>query len=113
MTINITAKLNDPAIELRRLRCGDGNISPINKNGIEPKPTENPTINTIKLVNGRNLEGKSEKCVLAYLHMCVVAIMPKIVREALFKRKNKFICLILAFSGFPQFGHFPGIFRKL
>lgn len=56
MTINMKAKLHEPAIELSKLRCGDGNISPINKNGMQPKPTEKPIMNTIKLVSGRNLE---------------------------------------------------------
>lgn len=55
MTMNITPKLNDPAIELSILRCSVGNNSPINRNGIQPNPIENPTIYTIKLVNGKNL----------------------------------------------------------
>lgn len=53
--MNITPRLNVPAIELSKLLCGDGNSSPINRNGIQPNPSENPIINTIKLVNGRNL----------------------------------------------------------
>lgn len=56
MTKNMAPKLNDPANELSRLRCADGKISPINKNGIDPKPTENPIINTIRLTSGNMLK---------------------------------------------------------
>lgn len=40
----MTPKLNEPAIELKTLRCLTGNSSPSNKNGIQPKPIENPII---------------------------------------------------------------------
>lgn len=55
MTMNMTAKLNEPAIELSKLRCGDGKISPISRNGMQPKPSEKPIMNTIRLVNGKKL----------------------------------------------------------
>lgn len=53
MTKNMTSKLNEPAIELNKLLCLAGNSSPINKNGITPKPMENPIINIIRLIKGR------------------------------------------------------------
>lgn len=40
----MTPKLNEPAIELKTLRCFAGKSSPINKNGMQPKPIENPII---------------------------------------------------------------------
>lgn len=55
--MNITAKLYEPASELSRLLCAVGKSSPISKNGMQPKPNENPIINTIKLTTGRYLKG--------------------------------------------------------
>lgn len=53
--MNIAPKLNDPATELKRLRCAAGKISPIIRNGIVPNPIEYPIINTIRLTSGRKL----------------------------------------------------------
>uniref|UniRef100_A0A182UMX6 Uncharacterized protein n=1 Tax=Anopheles merus TaxID=30066 RepID=A0A182UMX6_ANOME len=53
MTVNIMARLNEPASELSKLRCAVGNSSPISRNGMLPNPIEKPIMNTIKLTIGR------------------------------------------------------------
>lgn len=58
--MNMTPKLNDPAMELSMLRCWVGNSSPISRNGMHPKPIEKPIMNTIKLTSGRNLKTEFE-----------------------------------------------------
>lgn len=55
MTKNIADTLKQPAIELSRLRWAAGNISPINKNGMDPKPNENPSMNVNRLTSGSKL----------------------------------------------------------
>lgn len=59
MTINITPKLNEPAIEPSVERFSAGNSSPSNKYGIQPKPIENPIMNTTRLINGKSLRTKN------------------------------------------------------
>lgn len=51
----MTPKLNEPAIELKTLRSFAGNSSPSNKNGMQPKPMENPIIYMTRLVSGSHL----------------------------------------------------------
>lgn len=67
----MTPKLKDPAIALATLRCSAGNSSPNSKNGMQPKPIENPTIYTTRLVSGNHLVTRGKENKKLYAHEIV------------------------------------------